>query len=151
MGWFLANIKTIAAVALTVVVALGLHWFLSWRAEESHKAAMLTQKAQLIQECEDQKKLTKEITDDLLQKNKTLSGRVADFYRRSRLQPPASCIPIQGRPASSGLGATGNQGLLGGSGISAEWLADFARRCEVEALKLDSLQEWIARTSPAAP
>lgn len=135
---FLKYWQPIVSAILTAVVAFGLHSLAIGFTQAHHDRELLEQRRNLEEKCAEDKAFLQKAGENYESKISVLNSRIRAL---SRVRP--TCI----MPVTPGLNVAteGNQGFPIGNGISSEWLIQFAGRCEREAIKLDSLQEFISK------
>lgn len=139
--WILKFWQPIVSAILTAIVAFGLHSVVSNISEANHKAELLKQATQMTEQCNEDKLKIQKAGENYEARITILNHKLRTL---SSVRP--SCVPITGSPGVDHA-TSGNSQLLSGNGISSNWLIQFAGRCEREAIKLDSLQEFINPSS----
>lgn len=124
-----------------VLAGLAAGWGIhSLIAERTLRHALVDQQQALEAKCADDKAITKEIADDLNQKNASLSRRLAELKRL-----PATCIVPTSDTALGGDAIPGGAVNAGAHGITSVALYDFAAEAERYRQQLISCQEFVLR------
>lgn len=135
-------IISLLQMGVGAVAAFALSWILHTadveRLERGKAVAVAAQIAADIATCDKDKALTKETNDDLQAKRDAISAKRAAF---NSLQLPSCITPISS--VSTNV-AAGRPGHAGRNGLRAEWLWDYAARCETYRQERVSLEHFIA-------
>ena len=126
------------------VVALFLHNIsLEWT-KASYERKIEAAKQEQIAACERDKNLTKEVSDGYQKQVASLTARIADLKRVR----PSSCIPVANPAARCDGSASsgGHAGANGQSGVTSDFLYDFAGEAETYRLRLIACQSFISKT-----
>lgn len=142
--WPLNWIQIAGGAIVAFVISYCLHTVDLWWIEAGHAKELSDQKTTLIAECETDKTITKEASNDY-QKKLSDTQRQLDDLKRVR---PARCVPVSTpRPAAGCDGAAGNEKPSGtDGGISSTALLDFAGEAEKYRIQLISCQDFITKT-----
>lgn len=139
MIWLAANWRLVAYGAAFLAV-FGSGWHVRGIiAEHSLESALSDQKASLIAQCDADKKITSEVSNDYQSKIQTLNNRIASLKRLR----PAGCVPISS-PTSGHNEAAGNLDA-GTHGITAESLIEYGGDAEKYRLQLIGCQDFVNR------
>lgn len=111
------------------------------RIEARQRTALTEQAATLAEQCNADKKLTKE-TEDGYQKR--IAGLNSDI-NALKLRKPPRCVPVTAKPSVRPHAATPEAKLSGGDGIDSGFLIDYAGRAEECRLKLIGLQGFVSQ------
>lgn len=134
--------QPIIAFIATALLSYGLHAFDVQRIEARHKVAVEAARAAVKVECEADKQLTTEVSNDY---QNQIANLTVQLNRLKRLHNNSKCVPVT-RP-SEGRNATPVRGELAGTnGLSTGWLIDFAGEAEQYRLQLISCQDFISKT-----
>jgi hypothetical protein len=132
-----------AGAILTAGVAFLLHSFIVNGIKVEHALDLKNQALALNQQCDDDKALTREVSNGLQQKNRNLS---AQLDRLKRVQPDRCIVPAPSKPPGRHDAAPPDPELSGQNGVTAGALYDFAADAEQTGLKLDACQSFILKT-----
>lgn len=111
-----------------------------WFINAAHAREIENTRRSVLEQCEEDKKLTQEISNEYQKQIYDLGRRLTELRR---LQP-ALCIPIAG--ATGGRDAAAGAGPVDGNGIFAGTLYDFAGTAEQYRRQLIACQSFITRT-----
>lgn len=141
------NLLNSALIIIGVILGLGMA-ILAYKAplvgiQASHKRALEKQVTELTNQCEDQKKITEEVSHEYQKKLNALNVQLA---RLKRVQPRC-IIPNRTNPTPGHDGSAQPRELAGSHGISTEWLIDYAGEAERYRLQLISCQDYVRRIS----
>lgn len=135
----LANRKMISYLA-AFLAGLSLGWYIHSRIAESMlKSALASQQEALVKQCEDDKKITTEVSREYQNKIADLNSRVAALRMR-----PAKCLPVT-KPAAGYDGKTSGTEPIRPHGVDAGFLIDYAAEAEKYRLQLIACQEFVRR------
>ena len=143
MLFLLNNWKVIGAVIATVAFVYALHALDVDRIEAKQRSALSDQARLLQSRCEQDKAITKGISDDYQKHLDDLNVELSAL----RVREPARCIAVSTPVTASGRhGAAGTGKPAGQDGVTAQTLYDFAGEAERYRLQLISCQEFITAT-----
>jgi hypothetical protein len=114
-----------------------------WRLAVKHAEELKAQEKALVADCQADKKITREVSDDFQKKNRLLNKHIDDLNRVHN--PSAICVPVAGAAGGSD-GAAAGAGPAGAHGVNAGALLAFAGEAERYRLQLIACQEFITRT-----
>jgi hypothetical protein len=121
MGAFLlANWRSVLAVVATAALCYLLHTVDVNQIEEHHRVALAVQIKADGEQCDAEKKVTKDATDALANDRDDLARKLAAL----KLQRPASCVPIS--RSSAVLNQKGRPARRDEQGLSTDWLYDYS-------------------------
>lgn len=146
-------IKLLPYGAAALVAAIVTGWFAyqlhGWdvdRIKAAHKIEMAEQKAQLLEQCANEKRTTREVSNDYQRKNSALERELTDT---KLLYASAPCTTVSIAGPAAGRDAAGNGPVHEASArdarIATGALVDFAGACERSWNKLTSCQQFIDR------
>ncbi len=134
LSWIQIGAGAIGAFALSFL----LHIVDVHRIEANWQAKLDQQKIELENQCKADQTITKEANDDLQKKYDSIAGKLA----ASKRMHPARCIipaPSKTIASSGGNGHAGQNG----TGLSTDWLRDYAAECETYRSQRISLEKFI--------
>lgn len=137
--------KYTVIASLAGVAACALLWGL-WTAdvaqlELDHKNALAAQKKSLEEQCEKDKQITKEVSDEL---QAQLDDAAAQLARAKRVQP-TRCVPVVAHSAKRDDDTAQDGELHNAHGVYSDALLDFAYDAEVVGRQLDACQDFVTR------
>ena len=128
-------------ISTTVLASFAAGWWVNgviW--EKRLESRLKEQEALLIGQCNEQKKLTEEVSNDYQKKLSAANRKLADLKRMYS----NTAVPVTGK--ADGLdAAAGGAKLSGKNGIAASSLFELAGECEKERQKVIGLQNYINR------
>lgn len=137
----------IILTALVTALVVGLvgwtyHGWSVGRLNARHEAALVSQQTALQGECQKDKLITQEISNDYQNQLSDLRQQLAAIKRVQ----PNRCVPTASRPASRRDDAKGNPQLSDAHGVFTDDLYDFAFDAEQVGRQLDACQGFINAT-----
>lgn len=111
-----------------------------WYLNASHAAEIANQRQKIIAQCEADKQLTNEVSNEYQSQIASLSRRVADLKRVRQY----ACVPVT--DTAGGRDAAPRAGHAGGNAVDTGTLYDYAGRAEQYRLQLIACQTFITRT-----
>ena len=139
MIWVLANWRLVAyGVAFLAVFGGGWH-VKGIIAEHSLESALSDQKTSMIAQCDADKKLTSEVSNDYQSKIEALNNRISSLKRLR----PAGCVPVTN--SASGYHAPTGSFDAGAHGVTFESLIEYSGDAEKYRLQLIGCQDFINR------
>lgn len=124
--WILNNLKTLAAVLATATLSYALHALAAGWAENRHEAAMANQARLYVQQCEADKRKTREANDAIQKDAHDVAARLAAYKRLH----PAACVVPKHQQAEPTPGGTGHAGSYGAVAGTTDAFREFAAECE---------------------
>lgn len=128
-------------ILTTVLTSFAAGWWVNgviW--EKRSQSRLKEQEALLIGQCNDQKKLTEEVSNDYQKKLSAATRKLADLKRMYS----NAAVPVASK-ADGPDAATRGAKLSGANGIAAASLFELAGECEQERQKVIGLQNFINR------
>ncbi|TXH13848.1 MAG: hypothetical protein E6R03_10620 [Hyphomicrobiaceae bacterium] len=135
-NWIIA----IPTFILTALVAFALHTLDVSSIEKRNAKEIEDVKVSLTAQCEQDKQLTSEVSDEYQSQISNLNDQLAKLKRLRRQAP--DCVPVASQ-ADSGHADTERAELTGKNGLRSEWLLDYAAEAEQYRLQLKSCQDFI--------
>lgn len=134
-------IKQIASIILTVLLCWALHNIQISRLEKKYRQALITQAVTLKAECDKEKQLTMEVSNDLQDKLADLRDQLDNAKRVQ----PNRCVPVAAGSSRRPDVFTQNAQLSDANGVYSDDLLDFAAECEQTGRQLDGLQGFVKK------
>lgn len=149
-GWQAYVLVALGTALLTGAAAYKLHSMdvvaIEAARDRQETQALAVVQSKLISQCQADKAITEQVSNEYETSIATLNKRLADIKRVR----PASCIAIKplspARAISGPHAGTGTGVDAGPHGIDSEWLYDFAAEAEQYRLRLIGLQAFVKRT-----
>jgi len=130
------------AVGAAACAALWLLWSLDVaQLELDHKNALAAQKQSLTEQCEKDKAITKEVSDEL----QTQLDDVRSQLARAKRMQPNRCVPVLADPAKRDDATANDAQLHHTDGVYSDALLDFAYDAEVVGRQLDACQSFVTK------
>jgi hypothetical protein len=140
IAWLIANIRMVAIASLATA-CFGSGWYVRGEYDASRlKSQLMEQERAIVAQCEADKKLTSEVSNEYQKKITVLNRRVGELKRLHS----AVCVPIAGTPGGHDA-AEGAGKLPRPHGIAAGPLYDFGDDAEQVGLRLDACQDFVRR------
>ena len=111
-----------------------------WYINTLHDAEINNVRTSIIKQCEDDKKLTKDVSNEYQNQISDLNIRLIELKRVR----PSVCIPITRTPFKCDAGS--RSGHVDGNGVTSTALYDFAGKAERYRRQLIACQSFILKT-----
>ena len=139
------GLKSTLIASAVGATACGLLWLL-WTADvarlnKAHETALEAQRQSLVAQCEKDKAITKEVSDEL---QTQLDDARSQLARAKRVQPNR-CVPVLADPAKRNDATPGDTQLHHADGVYSDALLDFAYDAEVVGRQLDACQSFVTK------